>query len=62
MISGKLQRHFILYASFDSTFIKFITQSGATWRKLSTWTLLSMNAKGSSANDVQQNQSGQTAK
>jgi len=37
---------FILNTSIDSI---FITQSGATWRKLTTLISLSTNAKGSSA-------------
>jgi len=48
MIFGTLQHHFILNIFVDSKFIKFIVQSGATWRKLTIPILLSANAKGSS--------------
>jgi len=47
-IFGKLQCCFILNTSIDSKFIKFIVQSGITWRKLKTWILFSMNAMKSS--------------
>jgi len=43
-IFGTLQHQFVL--------IKFITQSGATWRKLATCILLSMTAMGISASDI----------
>jgi len=47
MIFGTLQRRFNLNTSVSSKFIKFIRQSGATWRKLITLIILSTNAKGS---------------
>jgi len=49
MIFGTYQHRFILNNAVDSIFIKFIIQSGATWQKLITWILLTMNANGSSA-------------
>jgi len=49
MIFGTLQRRLILNTSVNSKFIKYIVQSGATWRYLTTRVLLSTNAKGSSA-------------
>jgi len=44
MIFGTLLCCFVLNISVDSKFIKFIVQSGATWRKLTTWISLSINA------------------
>jgi len=61
IIFGALQCRFILNTPIDSKFIKFIIQSGTMWQKLKTWILLSTNAKGSSAYNVQQNKSGQFA-
>jgi len=40
VIFGKLQHRLILNIYIYSMFLKFIIQSGATWRKLITWTLL----------------------
>jgi len=34
MIFGTLLLHFLLNISVDTKFIRFIVQSGATWRKL----------------------------
>ena len=36
-------------------------QGGATWQKSATWILLSTTATGMSAEDVEQNQSGEAA-
>jgi len=41
MIFGTLQRRFGLNTAVNSNFIKFITQTGVTWRKLAIWVSLS---------------------
>jgi len=44
MIFDTLLLRFLLIISVDPKFIKFIVRSGATWRKLTTWVSLSVNA------------------